>query len=256
MRGPTVVPERQRGTEMLGQENSKRSQADRGQVQGQTRHLRRQDGHLEQGEKMREKQQPQKYPALLLPACTLTRASAPAPSPHALVPHDASAFPHSTARARTRRCPQEGEAAAQLPALPQALGTTSAAPSGAQRRKQPHPAPPPATSPAWPRRHGFPSLCPSPASQRAARVGAGITDRRHQPITARQRAVPGTRALLNQAPVGRRAGSRGAGGGCASWGGGWSRVTALRAGAALAPQGPSRGRAGGLAGVRPLRTLC
>lgn len=36
-------------------------------------------------------------------------------------------------------------------------------------------------------------------------MGTSIIDRQHQPITARQKAVPGTRALLKQAAVRQRA---------------------------------------------------
>lgn len=169
--------------------------------------------------KREEKQQPRKYPALLSPTCAL-RAAAAAPSPHALVPHAASAFPHSTARARSRRYSQAAEAAAPLPALPlRALRHTECG----VRSTQPRPPPPPAASRAGPRRRSFPSLCPRLANQQAARVGTGITDRRHQPIIARMRAVLGTRAPLEQAAVDKK------------------RTAAVRGGAAAAAVGSPRG---------------
>lgn len=96
MRAPTALPERRRGTEELGQEAGGGRKGTGAKTPPEA--ARRACGTGT--EKKEEKQQPRKYPALLSPTCAL-RAAAAAPSPHALVPHAASAFPHSTAQHST-----------------------------------------------------------------------------------------------------------------------------------------------------------
>lgn len=179
------------------------------------------------GREKRSKQQPRKYPAPLSSSRPLLH------SPSSLTPplpvSTAQQGPELDAIPREARPRHDFHASVKSPAPRQG--------NGAVQLVLPRPPPPPAASLACPRRHSLPSLCPRLANHQAIRAGTGIIDRKHQPIIARQRAVPCTRALLTEA-TGRpedTVGARGAAGGGGLVASAAKAVGTSRAGGALWP---------------------